>query len=290
MGASLCQCSKEENPNDLFKTLLSLKSIKQLTYLELNSILRTRSGDNLMLYNSKSGYISHKMYKQIINGILADESDTSLTRDDSTLPKENPELIVLTHMLNNLYNVINFSISKDNLFSFALCLFPIVDTKNLNIQAKVECLFDFLRKIKITYNMRKDVKKLKNSENIIFGQFCEAFLFYISVCISGYTKSLIQAIEECNYQTLYKDILMELKACLNDVFTFENITKYYSVIIHNYVKNVELANNGVVNFKLAEHELTLDDFKEIMRNSSHLLNLCSLRDDFLQFFAKKKKN
>jgi hypothetical protein len=283
-------CYSTTNSEHYIRSLLKDKSLSHLTKDDLTRVV------NMHVREKKSNLISKDVLKLVIDDIVSqkyvkyrdDKTNSTMEEELEIVNMKEESIQILKILLINLYSYIDLGY-KDHLHPLYLILFPIINTGGIKqITEKIRTFFYLIKNVKLTNDKTKEKNQVTFYDSIKYSHFCETFLFYLSVCLSGYSKALIESLE-ANPQYDYREIQAELKNNCNDIFTPGNIRKYYQYLIEDSFTCRELSDKNGIVVVLAEYHMSFEQFNDIFNAKSFLLSFDELRENYFHFVNDKKK-
>lgn len=268
MGAC---CIRSIDSETFIKEMLSSFCLQKLTIADINSILfsRIRGGNDIIGRTNLE--ITEESYSDIVNDIT-DRKYLKNKKNVSKGPDHHFE--ILKEFLKNLFVLFNINNSV-NCLIYKLIMCPILLKPEDEFEGKAKFLYNSIKYVDFS-NKDHDC----TISEIPYPQFCNTFSTYLAMILSGFTKILLECLDENNSDEIMRD---EIKQNLKTLFDAETVKDYYSFLTVSLIKQiVNVENSSLENCTVNEAS-----FISLCKEHPEILNYIALREEYIKF-AKKK--
>ena len=270
-----CGCSRYLDPETFIKEVLSSTCLINLTAADLNQILLVRIGSGNDSEKNRS--ISQEIYTEIAQDIY-DKKYFKNKKDFSPLKGNDMFIDITNQFILKLYPLFDIN-KRNNCALFKLLMCPFVLKASDAFDKKTSQLYRCIRYV----NFRVSDKDKIGNDDIEYSIFCENFLTYLAMILSGFTKIIRETLYENNSDELMRN---EMDDNLNRIFQAEVVKDYYSYLLKELIAKIVSDDE---NSNIESYKVTLDDFRFMCKEHEQVLSYFQLREDYIKF-AKKKLN
>lgn len=271
-----CGCSRYLDPETFIKEVLSSTCLINLTTADLNQILLLRIGS--INDSEKNRTISKETYTEIAQDIY-DKKYFKNKKDFSPIKGNDMFIDITNQFILKLYPLFDIN-NSNNCSLFKLLMCPFVLKVSDAFDKKTTHLYKCLKYV----NFRgSDKDKISIDDYIEYSIFCENFLTYLAMILSGFTKIIRETLHENNSDELMRN---EMDDNLNRIFQADIIKEYYSYLTKELIGRIVSDDK---NSNIESYKVTVDDFRFLCKEHEQVVNYFQLREDYIKF-AKKKLN